>query len=66
MVRAIETMDKEDKETRAKLEEADPKLYKDAVREFARTYLVMGGKYNEKLAREVIRKIKESLPAKVR
>lgn len=66
VVRAIETMDKEDKETRAKLEAADPKLYKDAVREFARTYLVMGGKYNEKLAREVIRKIKESLPSKVR
>lgn len=66
VVRAIETMDKEDKEARAKLEEADPKLYKDAVREFARTYLVMGGKYNEKLAREVIKKIKESLPSKVR
>ncbi|MBE6419350.1 MAG: hypothetical protein E7031_04390 [Akkermansiaceae bacterium] len=66
VVRVIETMDKEDKETRAKLEEADPKLYKDAVREFARTYLIMGGKYNEKLARGVIKKIKESLPSKVR
>lgn len=66
VVRAMETMDKEDKETRAKLDEADPKLYKEAVREFARTYLVMGGKYNEKLAREVMKKIKESLPSKVR
>ena len=63
VVRAIEQMDEE---SRAKLNEADPKLYEDAVREFARTYVVMGGKYNEKVARQVIRKIKEPLPTKLR
>ncbi len=63
IVRAIEQMDDD---TRAKLNEADPGLYKEAVREFSRTYLLMGGKYNERLARQVIRKIKESLPAKTR
>lgn len=63
VVRAIEQMDEE---SRAKLDAADPKLYADAVREFARTYLVMGGKYNEKIARQVIRKIKEPVPTKLR
>lgn len=63
VVRAIEQMDEE---SRAKLDAADAKLYADAVREFARTYLVMGGKYNEKIARSVIRKIKEPLPTKIR
>ncbi len=63
VVRAIEQMDEE---SRAKLDEADPKLYADAVREFARTYVVMGGKYNEKVARQVIKKIKEPLPTKLR
>ncbi len=63
VVRAIEQMDEE---SRAKLDEADPKLYPDAVREFARTYVVMGGKYNEKVARQVIKKIKEPLPTKLR
>ncbi|MBQ4614191.1 MAG: hypothetical protein IJB31_04610 [Akkermansia sp.] len=60
VVRAIESMSDED---RAKLDAADAKLYKDAVREFSRTYLVAGDK---KLAQAVIKKIKESLPAKER
>lgn len=63
VVRAIEQMDEE---SRAKLDAVDAKLYNDAVREFSRTYLVMGGKYNEKIARQVIRKIKEPLPTKIR
>ena len=63
VVRAIEQMDEE---SRAKLDAVEPKLYKDAVREFSRTYLVMGGKYNEKVAAQVIRKIKEPLPTKIR
>ena len=63
VVRAIEQMDEE---SRTKLDEADSKLYPDAVREFARTYVVMGGKYNEKVARQVIKKIKEPLPTKLR
>lgn len=63
VVRAIEQMDEA---TRAKLDETDAELYAEAVREFARTYVVMGGKYNEKVARQVIRKIKEPLPTKIR
>ncbi len=59
-VRTIEQMSDEDRE---KLNAADGKLYKDAVREFSRTYLFMGEK---KLARDVIRKIREDLPDKVR
>ena len=60
VVRAIESLSEED---RAKLDAADPKLYRTAVREFARTYLFTG---DTKLARQVIRKIKESVPEKVR
>lgn len=60
VVRAIDTMSEEE---RAKLDAADDKLYRDAVREFARTYLVAGDK---KLAAMVIKKIKEPLPAKER
>ncbi len=60
VVRAMEQMEDEE---RAKLDEADKKLYKDAVREFSRTYLIMGDK---QLARDVIKKIRESLPDKVR
>lgn len=60
VVRAIEGMDEE---SRAKLNEADPTLYRTAVREFARTYYIMGDK---DLARDVIKKIREGLPDKVR
>ena len=60
VVRAIESMDEE---ARAKLDEADSSLYRTAVREFSRTYLFTGDK---DLAKQVIRKIRESLPEKVR
>lgn len=60
VVRAIEGMDEE---TRAKLDAADSSLYRTAVREFARTYLVMGDK---SLARDVIKKIREGLPDRTR
>ncbi|MBR5886725.1 MAG: hypothetical protein IKZ07_00785 [Akkermansia sp.] len=60
IVRAIEAMSEEE---RARLDAADSKLYRSAVREFARTYLFTG---DTKLAKQVIRKIKESLPEKVR
>ncbi len=60
VVRAIEKMEPEQRE---KLDAADGKLYKDSVREFSRTYLIMGDK---DLARDVIKKIREGLPDKVR
>ncbi|MDO5472393.1 MAG: hypothetical protein Q4F35_03560 [Akkermansia sp.] len=60
VVRAIESMSKEE---RARLDEADSKLYRHAVREFSRTYLFTG---DRDIAKQVIRKIKESLPDKVR
>lgn len=60
IVRAIESMSEEE---RARLNAADGKLYATAVREFARTYLFTG---DTKLAKQVIRKIKEPLPEKVR
>ncbi len=60
VVRAMEQMPKEERE---KLDAVDGKLYKDAVREFSRTYLIMGDK---PLAKDVIKKIRESLPEKVR
>ncbi len=60
VVRAIESMSEEE---RARLDAADSKLYRTAVREFARTYLFTG---DTKLAKQVIRKIKESVPEKVR
>ncbi len=60
VVRAMEQMSKEERE---KLDATDGKLYKDAVREFARTYLIMGDK---PLAKDVIKKIREALPEKVR
>ena len=60
VVRAIEGLDEE---ARAKLDEADASLYRTAVREFSRTYLFTGDK---DLAKQVIRKIRESLPEKVR
>lgn len=60
IVRAIENMAEAD---RAKLDAADAKLYREAVREFARTYLVAGDK---KMALSVIKKIKEPLPLKER
>lgn len=60
VVRAIEGMSEAERE---KLDAADNKLYRTAVREFARTYLFTG---DRDIARQVIRKIKESLPEKVR
>ncbi len=60
VVRAMEQMADEERE---KLDAADGKLYKDAVREFSRTYLLMG---DRQLAKDVIKKIRESLPEKVR
>ena len=60
IVRAIENMSEAD---RAKLDAADAKLYREAVREFSRTYLVAGDK---KMAQSVIKKIKEPLPLKER
>ncbi len=60
VVRAIEQLGDEERE---KLNAADSKLYKDAVREFSRTYLFMG---ERQLAKDVIRKIREGLPDKVR
>ncbi len=60
LVRAIEQMAPEERE---KLDAADGKLYKNAVREFSRTYLIMG---DRDLARDVIKKIHEGLPDKVR
>ncbi len=60
VVRAMEQMADEERE---KLDAADNKLYKDAVREFSRTYLLMGDK---QLAKDVIKKIRESLPEKQR
>lgn len=60
VVRAIESMAEAD---RAKLDAADAKLYREAVREFARTYLVAGDK---KMAQSVIKKIKEPMPLKER
>lgn len=60
VVRAIEGMGEEE---RSRLNEADSGLYRTAVREFSRTYLFTGDK---DLAKQVIRKIRESLPDKVR
>ena len=60
LIGSIEGMSKDD---RAKLDAADAKLYKDAVRELARTCLLVG---NRKGAQIYIKKIKESLPAKER
>ncbi len=52
-----------DEESRDKLDRARPKLYKDTVRELARTYLVRGDSYT---ARRVARTIREGLPSKTR
>jgi hypothetical protein len=60
VVRAIESMSEDE---RARLDAADSRLYRTAVREYARTYLFTG---DTKLAKQVIRKIKESVPEKVR
>lgn len=60
VVRAMESMDEAD---RAKLDAADASLYRTAVREFARTYLVAGDK---DMAKQVIKKIRENVPEKVR
>ena len=60
VVRAIEGMSSDE---RAKLNEADAKLYKDAVREFARSCLLVG---DRKSAQVYVKKIKEPLPAKER
>ncbi len=60
VVRAMEQMSEEE---RAKLDAADAKLYKRGVRELSRTYLFTG---DRDLAKAVIKKIRESLPEKVR
>lgn len=60
IVRDIEQLSEED---RAKLDGVDAKLHRNAVREVSRSYLLMGDK---DLAKLWIRKIRESLPDKVR
>lgn len=60
IVRAIEQLSEED---RARLDAADGKLYKSAVRETARTYYLMGDRWS---AKDWAKKIKEGLPDKVR
>lgn len=60
VVRAIESMSEEE---RTRLDAADAQLYRTAVREFARTYAIAG---ESRLARQVIRKIRENVPEKVR
>lgn len=60
IVRTIEQLPKEDRE---KLDAADSKLYRSAVREVARTYLLMGDKWE---AKDWAKKIKEGLPDKIR
>lgn len=60
IVRNIEQLPKEDRE---KLDAADSKLYRSAVREVARTYLLMGDKWE---AKDWAKKIKEGLPDKIR
>ncbi len=52
-----------DEESRDKLDDARPKLYKEAVRELARTHLLMG---ESSTARRVARTIREGLPSKTR
>ncbi len=60
VVRTIEQLSEED---RARLDAADSRLYKSAVREAARTFLLMGDRWS---AKEWAKKIKEGLPDKVR
>ena len=60
IVRVIEGMDES---MRKKLDATDKTLYATAVREYARTCLLNG---DSQLARVIIRKIKEDLPAKRR
>ena len=58
--REVDQMSEED---RARLNEAAPKLYKDIVREFARSCLLVGDKTT---AKALARSIKESVPEKKR
>lgn len=60
VIRAVDQMTEEDREL---LNQADAQLYRRAVREFARTRLLIGDKNTAKMW---CRKIKESLPEKVR
>ncbi len=60
IVRTIEEMDEA---TRENLDRADKELYKEAVREYARTCLFTG---DRDTAKTLVRKIKETLPAKQR
>lgn len=60
IVRDIEQLSEEE---RAKLDSTDGKIYRNAVREVARTYLLMGDK---DLAKNWAKKIHEGLPEKVR
>lgn len=60
IVRTIEQLPEED---RKRLDEKEPRLYKNAVREVARTYMLMGDRWE---AKDWVKKIKEGLPDKVR
>ncbi len=60
VVRAVDRMSDEERE---KLKAADARLYKDAVREFSRSHLLMGDRTT---ALSIVKKIRESLPEKVR
>ncbi|MCH5284542.1 MAG: hypothetical protein J1E42_02985 [Akkermansiaceae bacterium] len=55
----VQMIERMEEPQRKKLDETDKKLYADAVRELARTYLLMG---DSKLARTVVNKIHERLP----
>ncbi len=60
VVQAIDRMSDEDE---AKLKAADARLYKDAVREFSRSHLLLGDRTT---AQNLVKKIRENLPEKVR
>ncbi len=60
LVRSIEEMDESKREA---LTRADKSLYSDAVREYARSCLLIG---DRDTAKSLVRKIKEALPAKQR
>ncbi len=60
VVQAIDRMSDEDE---AKLKAADARLYKDAIREFSRSHLLLGDRTT---AQNLVKKIRENLPEKVR
>ncbi len=59
----VSTIEEMDEATRESLDRADQGLYKEAVREYARTCLFTG---DRDTAKALVRKIKETLPAKQR